>query len=165
MAYELKLVPQGEVVCVQFLEILRAQYKAARSAALESRVLAERKQEPAGWQHSKTLCLYETEEEVPLADGDEWAVPLFTHPAPDDASQSDRKHWNPVYNTDPMQRACGDLPEGWQIEIGLERNAGWVDLRSPEGALVTFDDDADKFDWKIHKAIDRARQSGEEGNE
>jgi hypothetical protein len=33
MAYELKLVPQGEVVCVQFIDILRSQYKAAFNAA------------------------------------------------------------------------------------------------------------------------------------
>jgi hypothetical protein len=33
MAYELQLVPNGEVVCVQFLDVLRKQYKAAFNAA------------------------------------------------------------------------------------------------------------------------------------
>jgi hypothetical protein len=33
--------------------------------------------EPAAWRHSLTHCLYETEAEVPLADDDEWAVPLY----------------------------------------------------------------------------------------
>ncbi|WP_454752171.1 DUF551 domain-containing protein [Cupriavidus necator] len=40
-------------------------------------------QEPVAWRHSHTLCLYETREDVPLADGDEWAVPLYlAAPAP-----------------------------------------------------------------------------------
>lgn len=39
--------------------------------------------EPVAWRHSHTLCLYETREDVPLADGDEWAVPLYlAAPAP-----------------------------------------------------------------------------------
>lgn len=38
--------------------------------------------EPVAWRHSHTLCLYETEEEVPLADGDEWAEPLYAVPRP-----------------------------------------------------------------------------------
>jgi hypothetical protein len=42
--------------------------------------------QPVAWRHSHTHCLYETEEEVPLADGDEWAVPLFLAAA---AVQSD----------------------------------------------------------------------------
>jgi hypothetical protein len=40
------------------------------------------KHEPVAWMHSKTLCLYETFEEVPLADGDEWPEPLYTTPQP-----------------------------------------------------------------------------------
>ncbi|AQG98557.1 hypothetical protein A9R05_06715 [Burkholderia sp. KK1] len=90
--------------------------------------------------HSFAVCL-------------EFAKTIAPRPTAQDAEP---RHWNPVYNTDPVNRACGELPEGWQIEIGLERGAGWVDLRSPEGKQVTFDDDADKFGWKIHKAIDAA---------
>jgi hypothetical protein len=33
MAYLLKLVPRGEVVCVQFLDVLRKQYLAAMQAS------------------------------------------------------------------------------------------------------------------------------------
>ena len=36
--------------------------------------------EPVAWRHSLTGCLFETKEEVPLADGDECAEPLYTHP-------------------------------------------------------------------------------------
>lgn len=37
-------------------------------------------QEPVAWRHSKTLTLHETPEDVQLADGDEWAEPLFAAP-------------------------------------------------------------------------------------
>ncbi|HEX8894407.1 MAG TPA: hypothetical protein VF783_13845 [Terriglobales bacterium] len=36
--------------------------------------------EPVAWRHSHTHCLYEERDEVPLADGDEWAEPLYTAP-------------------------------------------------------------------------------------
>lgn len=41
------------------------------------RAQAAPQQEPVAWRHSKTLCLYDTKAEVPLADGDEWAEPLY----------------------------------------------------------------------------------------
>ena len=37
-------------------------------------------QEPVAYRHSKTGQLYDSEEEVPLADGDEWAEPLYAAP-------------------------------------------------------------------------------------
>ena len=42
---------------------------------------AEAQQEPVAWRHSKTGRLYDSVEEVPLADGDEWAEPLYATPA------------------------------------------------------------------------------------
>lgn len=36
--------------------------------------------EPVAWRHSRTLGLFDIEEDVPLADGDEWAEPLYLHP-------------------------------------------------------------------------------------
>jgi hypothetical protein len=66
-----------------------------------------------------------------------------------------RGHWNPIYNTDPVQRACGELPEGWEIEITLEQGAGCVYLIDPTGERTDIDS-ADKFDWTIHEAIDAA---------
>lgn len=47
-------------------------------------------QEPVAWRHSKTHCLFDTEEEVPLADGDESAEPLFTHPSAEIAALRER---------------------------------------------------------------------------
>jgi hypothetical protein len=41
---------------------------------------AQRKGEAVAWRHNRTHCLYETKDDVPLADGDEWAEPLYTAP-------------------------------------------------------------------------------------
>ena len=68
----------------------------------------------------------------------------------------ERRHWNPVYNTDPVQRACVELPDGYEIEIMLERDAGTVDVCGPDGGRLDVDLDEDTFDWKIHAAIDAA---------
>jgi hypothetical protein len=58
------------------------------------------KGEAVAWRHSKTLCLYETEAEVPLADGDEWAEPLYTTPqaecAPREAQPEPESACNPA---------------------------------------------------------------------
>ena len=40
----------------------------------------DRLAEPVAWRHSRTLGLFDIEEDVPLADGDEWAEPLYLHP-------------------------------------------------------------------------------------
>ncbi|TCQ94078.1 hypothetical protein [Pseudomonas sp. JUb52] len=37
-----------------------------------------------------------------------------------------------------IQRACGVLPEGWSMQIDLERDAGWVTLFNPWGRAVDF---------------------------
>ncbi|AOJ09641.1 hypothetical protein WS71_20225 [Burkholderia mayonis] len=85
-----------------------------------------------------------------------WAQPkggnYFTRDVP--------RHWNPVYNTDPIQRACAELPEGWEINVCMERDAGGIDIYDPAGQKLDFDSDADHFDWRIHEAIDAARSGG-----
>lgn len=91
---------------------------------------------------------------------------LYLHPSAEIAALRERiagmakdarpRHWNAVYNTDAMQRACDELPEFWEIQISLERDGGCVELRDPNGDEVEFDEDADQFDWKIHQAIDAA---------
>jgi hypothetical protein len=32
-----------------------------------------------------------------------------------------------------LQNAAGQLPEGWIVELCVERGAGWVDLYDPDG--------------------------------
>lgn len=53
---------------------------------LIERIEAGERAVPVAWMNSQTECVYETREEVPLTDGDEYAVPLFTHP-PSQAAQ------------------------------------------------------------------------------
>ncbi|HHT8903983.1 TPA: Lar family restriction alleviation protein [Burkholderia cenocepacia] len=79
----------------------------------------------------------------------------------DDARE--RHHWNPVYNTDPVQRACAELPEGWGINACMERDAGWVEVYGPDGEEPNFESDADHFDWRIHEAIDFAIDAARTG--
>ncbi|KUZ78260.1 hypothetical protein [Burkholderia ubonensis] len=82
-----------------------------------------------------------------------------TKPAP----AAEPRHWNPVYNTDPIQRACAELPEGWEMQVCMENGAGWIDLYDPAGEKFEPDIDADKFDWKIHEAIDIAIEADRAG--
>jgi len=72
------------------------------------------------------------------------------------AEKSRARHWNPIYNTDPVQRACGELPEGVEIEILLENGSGTVYLVDNNWGERTILDNEDEFDWTIHKAIDAA---------
>ncbi|MBJ9593192.1 hypothetical protein [Burkholderia seminalis] len=81
-----------------------------------------------------------------------------------DTSRTARRHWNPVYNTDPVQRACTELPEGWSISACMEREAGWVDVYGPDGKEPNFEGDSDHFDWLIHQAIDFAIDAARAGD-
>jgi hypothetical protein len=54
-----------------------------------------------------------------------------------------------------MQRAAGELPEGWEIVIGVERGAGWVDVTDWDGnPHETCPDDS--LAQQVHAAIDAA---------
>jgi hypothetical protein len=50
--------------------------------ALEQAIEQAEQAQPVAWRHNKTGMLYDTEKEVPLGDGDEWAEPLYTAPPP-----------------------------------------------------------------------------------
>jgi hypothetical protein len=73
------------------------------------------------------------------------------------------QHWNAVYNTDALNRACAELPEGWEIKIGLEKDAGWIDLYTPTGEQIDLVNSADTIYWMVHAAIDHARQAEAQG--
>jgi hypothetical protein len=154
--------------CAYPTEINRQQAK--RLTALESErdalLAAAGKEAVAGW---KLVPVEPTEDMVIAANEVEYAEEGITRgqiraaiaAAPiaalekGDGRDAERGHWNPVYNTDPVQRACGELPEGWEIQILLERDAGCVYLIDPNGERSDIDN-ADKFDWTIHEAIDAA---------
>ncbi|NTZ82244.1 hypothetical protein FCJ61_04220 [Burkholderia metallica] len=73
------------------------------------------------------------------------------------------QHWNPVYNTDPVQRACAELPDGWGVNACMERDAGWVEVYGPNGEEPDFESDASQFDWRIHEAIDFVIEAARKG--
>ena len=58
-----------------------------RAYADADRAMRAAQAAPAAWRHSRTLGLFDIEEDVPLADGDEWAEPLYLHPPEAPASQ------------------------------------------------------------------------------
>jgi hypothetical protein len=65
-------------------------------------------QEPVAYRHSKTGQLYDSEEEVPLADGDEWAEPLYATPATQQAPAAWRQ-WSTKLHDWDYQTNRGDL--------------------------------------------------------
>ena len=65
-------------------------------------------QEPVAWRHSETGQLYDSEEEVPLADGDEWAEPLYAAPAAQPAPAAWRQ-WSTKQHDWDYQTDKGDL--------------------------------------------------------
>ena len=65
-------------------------------------------QEPVAWRHSKTGRLYDSEEEVSLADGDEWAEPLYAAPAAQQAPAAWRQ-WSTKQHDWDYQTNRGDL--------------------------------------------------------
>jgi hypothetical protein len=55
-----------------------------------------------------------------------------------------------------VERACSELPPGFDVEIVLERDAGTVRLCVPDGFSSEEHFDADTFDEQINNAIDAA---------
>ena len=55
-----------------------------------------------------------------------------------------------------VQRACAELPEGWEIRIELERSAGTVSLVNPDGEDVDYPSDHECMASDINDAIDAA---------
>jgi hypothetical protein len=65
-------------------------------------------QGPVAWRHSKTGRLYDSVEEVPLADGDEWAEPLYATPATQQAPEAWRQ-WSTKLHDWDYSTNRGDL--------------------------------------------------------
>lgn len=53
---------------------------------------------------------------------------------------------------DVFNRACGELPEGWRIEVCLEFGAGWLVLTDPDGV----EHDVCPDDLTLEEQIDEA---------
>ena len=69
---------------------------------------AEAQREPVAYRHSKTGQLYDSEEEVPLADGDEWAEPLYAAPVAQQEPSAWRQ-WSTKQHDWDYQTNRGDL--------------------------------------------------------
>jgi hypothetical protein len=114
----------------------RAFLKSALEAALsQSQQVASslKPGEPVAWRHSRTFCLYEAEDDVPLADGDEWAEPLYTAPpAQTKRLVSDESRLTPPRLTDGRISSCWDESrEPHQSQFDLH----WVFARAIESAV------------------------------
>lgn len=58
---------------------------------------------------------------------------------------------------DATNTAARHLPDGWQINLSIERGAGWVDLFDEDGDQVEFDTSPDNdLGQQIDDAVDHA---------
>jgi len=54
-----------------------------------------------------------------------------------------------------IQRAAGELPEGWEIRVCVERHGGGVELIGPEGT-EDFDTNNERIDYTVIDALEAA---------
>jgi hypothetical protein len=123
----------------------------------ESRVLAERKQEPVAWIDAQTLrgfvnpqnCNKEQRVSIRRADAVHCSdVPLFTHPTPDDASDAARYRWLrnehfPTSDNPPLAQVA------WKCGSN-RRGSEWANLI-----------DGNDLDAAIDAAMKEQKESGE----
>lgn len=60
-----------------------------------------------------------------------------------------------------LQAACGKLPEGWRIELHIERDGGGVELYNAQGVEVDFPSDHVRLDYTVNDALEAAFAGGE----
>ena len=89
---------------------------------------------PAAWRHSRTYSVYEAAEQVPIADGDEWAEPLYLHPPEAPASQDaeDAAHYRWLRDYFAAQALAGGLEQGRRedMDCGWWHDAGVIANRA-----------------------------------
>lgn len=57
-----------------------------------------------------------------------------------------------------IQRACAELPEGWQVQLDLEQGSGTVSVYDPHLNVVQFEpEDCDGFSYRVTGAIEQAK--------
>lgn len=61
---------------------------------------------------------------------------------------------------DSIQMAAGQLPEGWIVELCIERGAGWVELYDPDGDRHELKEMPDaSLAEEIDAAVDEAQRA------
>lgn len=68
-------------------DVIESMHDLMRAYVDADRAMRAAQAAPAAWRHSRTYSVYEAAEQVPIADGDEWAEPLYLHPPEAPASQ------------------------------------------------------------------------------
>ena len=58
---------------------------------------------------------------------------------------------------DAIQRAAGELPQGWEIRLCVERDAGWIELIGQDGT-EDFATDNERLDYTVIDALEHALQ-------
>lgn len=61
--------------------------------------------------------------------------------------------WHDTYPLDPFNEACRDLPEGYTIEIHLERHSGYVTLTDDEGDDIEVCEDDLDMEGRVREAL------------
>lgn len=56
-----------------------------------------------------------------------------------------------------VQRAAGELPAGWAIQLCVERHSGWVELIGP-GGTEDLDTNNERLDYTVIDALEFAIQ-------
>lgn len=79
-----------------------------------------------------------------------------------EALRKDAERYVPLH--DAIQRAAGELPEGWEIQLHIERHGGWVELIGPEGT-EDFATNNERLDYTVIDALERAMAAKGTGNE
>lgn len=92
-------------------DVIESMHDLMRAYVDADRAMRAAQAAPAAWRHSRTYSVYEAAEQVPIADGDEWAEPLYLHPpeapASQDAGDSARLDWLTFNLSGAALRAIG----------------------------------------------------------
>ncbi|MDW3712894.1 hypothetical protein [Pseudomonas sp. 2023EL-01195] len=64
-----------------------------------------------------------------------------------------------------INRACGELPDGWSIEVNAERDGAWVALLNAELEVVEFPTNNERLDYTVNDAVEFAILSTRQAEE
>lgn len=76
-----------------------------------------------------------------------------------EALRKDAERYVPLHEA--IQRAAGELPEGWEIRLCIERHGGAVELIGPEGT-EDFDTNNERLDYTVIDALEAAMAAKED---
>jgi len=93
---------------------------------------------------------------------------LMLEYCPDEMTEAQKANWarhqkpatddGQVFVLTLANNVCQQLPEGWQLNMCMERGAAWVQLSNPDGNDVILPDAADKsLEQQVNDALCVAR--------